>query len=63
MARVQKSSRAEAVIAWYAGRWSVEIAFHDSKQHLGFDEPQGWSRQAVERTAPLVMLLYSLVVL
>lgn len=54
---------AEAVIAWYASRWSVEVAFHDSKQHLGFEEPQGWSRKAVERTAPLAMLLYSLVVL
>lgn len=54
---------AEQVIAWYARRWSVEVAFHDSKQHLGFQEPQGWSRQAVERTAPVAMLLYALVVL
>lgn len=53
---------AEQVIAWYAQRWSIEVAFHDSKQHLGFEEPQGWSRKAVERTAPLAMLLYSLVV-
>lgn len=37
--------------------------FHDSKQHLGFEEPQGWTRQAVERTAPTTMLLYSLIVL
>ena len=54
---------AEQVIGWYARRWSVEVAFHDSKQHLGFQEPQGWSRRAVERTAPVAMLLYSLVVL
>ncbi|MEO6434288.1 MAG: transposase, partial [Tepidisphaeraceae bacterium] len=38
---------AEEVIAWYAMRWRVEVAFHDSKQHLGFQEPQGWSRRAV----------------
>lgn len=54
---------AEQVIGWYASRWSIEVAFHDSKQHLGFEQPQAWSRQAVERTAPLAMLLYSLVVL
>jgi hypothetical protein len=54
---------AEQVIAWYASRWSVEVAFHDSKQHLGFEEPQGWSRKAAERTAPLAMLLYTLIVL
>ncbi len=38
-------------------------AFQGSKSHLGFEEPQGWSRQAVRRTAPLAMLLYSLTVL
>ena len=54
---------AEEVVAWYAQRWSIEVTFHDSKQHLGFEEPQGWSRKAVERTAPLAMLLYSLIVL
>jgi len=54
---------AEQVIAWYAQRWSIEVAFHDSKQQLGFEEPQGWSRRSVERTAPVAMLLYSLIVL
>jgi hypothetical protein len=50
------------VLTWYARRWSIEVAFHDSKMHLGFEEPQGWSRRAVERTAPVAMLLYSLIV-
>lgn len=56
-------SSAEQVIRWYAMRWSVEVTFRDSKQCLGFEEPQGWSRKAVERTAPLAMLLHTLVVL
>ncbi|HEV7279039.1 MAG TPA: hypothetical protein VGN57_02400 [Pirellulaceae bacterium] len=51
------------VLAWYADRWSVEVAFHDANQSFGFEEPQGWSRQAVERTAPIAMLLYDLNVL
>ena len=51
------------MLTWYAMRWSIEVAFHDSKQHLGFEEPQGWSRRAVQRTAPMAMLLYSLIVL
>lgn len=54
---------AEEVIAWYAARWSIEVSFHDSKQSLGFEEPQGWRRNALERTAPVAMLLYSLIVL
>lgn len=36
---------------------------HDSKQHLGFEQPQGWTRRTVKRTAPMAMLLYSLIVL
>lgn len=56
------TASAVEVLTWYAMRWSVEVAFHDSKQHLGFEEPQGWTRRAVERTAPLGMLLYSLIV-
>jgi hypothetical protein len=59
----RSDASAEQVIAWYASRWSIEVAFHDSKQHLGFEEPQGWSLQAVQRTAPVAMLLYSLIVL
>lgn len=54
---------AETVIGWYARRWSIEVTFHDSKQSLGFEQPQGWSRRSVERTAPMAMLLYSLIVL
>lgn len=54
---------AEQVIGWYAMRWSIEVTTHDSKQHLGFEQPQGWTRQSVERTAPLAMLLYTLIVL
>ena len=52
-----------AVLALYAKRWSIEQAIQESKGHLGFEEPQGWSKQAVLRTAPLAMLLYSLIVL
>lgn len=56
------SATPQEVLTWYALRWSIEVAFHDSKQHLGFEEPQGWSRRAAERTAPVAMLLYSLIV-
>jgi hypothetical protein len=58
-----EDASAEQVIQWYAWRWSEEVTFHDAKQHLGFQDPQGWTRRAVERTAPVAMLLYSLIVL
>jgi hypothetical protein len=53
----------EQVLAGFARRWTIEVCFHDVKQHLGFEEPQGWTRKAVERTAPTALLLYSLIVL
>jgi len=54
---------AAEILRRYALRWSLEVAFHDSKQSLGFEEPQGWSRGAALRTGPMAMLLYSLVVI
>ena len=57
------SDTAEAVLTRYAARWSLEVTHHDAKGQLGFEEPQGWTRLAVQRTAPTAMLLYSLVLL
>ena len=54
---------AEMVLTRYAARWSLEVTNHDAKGQLGFEQPQGWTRPAVQRTAPVAMLLYTLVVL
>lgn len=54
---------AEQVLMRYATRWSLEVTNHDAKGQLGFEEPQGWSKPAVRRTAPMAMLLYTLVTL
>lgn len=54
---------AQDVLTGYAMRWSIEESFQASKTHLGFEEPQGWTALAVQRTAPMAMLLYSLIVL
>jgi hypothetical protein len=54
---------AEQVLVRYSCRWSIEESNKGGKTDLGFEEPQGWSRLAVQRTAPIAMLLYSLIVL
>jgi len=54
---------ATAILQSYAKRWSVEVAFENAKSHFGFEDPQNRTARAVERTAPLGALLYSLVVL
>ncbi len=59
----EANATTKTILALYACRWAVEVAFQDTKGHLGFEEPQGWSQKAVERTAPTAMLLYSLVLI
>jgi len=53
---------AEQVLTWHARRWALKVTFQEAKGHLGFEEPQGWTRRAVEQIAPTAMLLNSLMV-
>jgi hypothetical protein len=51
------------ILQTYAARWTLEVTFHDSKQHLGFGQAQNQAPTAVARTAPFAGLVYSLVLL
>lgn len=51
------------IVTGYCRRWSVEVAFCDAKQQLGFHDPQVWSALAVERATPMAWLVGTLVVL
>lgn len=53
----------EEIITGYCRRWSVEVAFCDGKQMLGFHDPQVWCPHSVERAAPMSWFVGSLVVL
>jgi SRSO17 transposase len=53
----------EYLLQRYASRWSIEVTFFNLKQFLGFADSQAWSRRAVERTAPFVAYLYTVIVL
>lgn len=54
---------ARAILAAYACRWSIEVTFENSKQLLGLEDPANRTPEAVERTAPMALVLYSLIVL
>jgi len=56
-------AEAEQILQWFSRRWSIEVTFHECKQHLGVDEPENRTREAVRRTAPTGFLLYSLITL
>jgi hypothetical protein len=51
------------VILGYCRRWSVELAFFDSKQFLGLHEPRVWSERSVERAHPMAWFVGALTVL
>jgi hypothetical protein len=54
---------AEVIIATFMYRWSIETTFEESRAHLGIETQRQWSDLAIERTTPLLLGLYSLVVL
>lgn len=54
---------AAEVIVGYLRRWSVEVAYCDAKQLLGFHEPMVWCAASVARAHPMAWFVGSLVVL
>ena len=53
---------ARTLLSAYACRWGVEVAFENGKQLLGLQDPANRLPRAVERTAPLALVLYSVIV-
>ncbi len=51
------------ILETYAGRWATEVCFRDLKQLLGFGDSSARKRAAVERTAPFVGHIYTVLVL
>lgn len=49
------------VIGGFAGRWSIEDTFKNTKQSLGSEQPQTWKGQGPERAAVISLWLYSMV--
>jgi hypothetical protein len=57
------SQSARQIIGEYCLRWKLEVTFEEVKGKLGLEESQNWKAKAVERTAPLSLFLYTLIVL
>ncbi len=54
---------APEILSAYACRWAIECTFENCKQLLGLEDPANRLPKAVERTAPMALILYSLVVI
>jgi hypothetical protein len=55
-------SPAEDLVARYAARWCIEVAFFDARQSLGVGQARNRTRRAVERTVPFGMVCLSLTI-
>jgi hypothetical protein len=55
------TSTAEDLVARYASRWCIEVAFSDARQILGVGQARNRTRQAVCRTVPFGLICLSLV--
>jgi len=55
------SLTAAEVISDFAGRWSIEDTFKNTKQFMGGQEPQIWKRKGPERAAAMSLWVYSAV--
>src|SRR6516162_7403453 len=53
---------ARQVLSAYACRWAIECTFENCKQLLGLEDPANRIPKAVERTAPMALIIYSLVI-
>jgi hypothetical protein len=51
------------ILQWFVRRWQVEVTFHEVRTHLGVETQRQWSDQAIARTTPILMGLFSWVTL
>lgn len=53
----------DQVIAMYIERWAIEVTFEETREHLGIETQRQWSDLAIQRTTPILMGLYSQILL
>ena len=57
------SAEPARIISWFVRRWQMESTFQEVRQRLGFETQRQWSQMAIQRTAPALLTLFSLVAL
>jgi hypothetical protein len=51
------------ILAWFVSRWQVEVTFEETRAHLGVETQRQWSDNAILRTTPALLALYSIITL
>ena len=59
----QVEASAEQIVEWFVLRWNEEVTFEEARRHLGIQTQRQWSANAIRRTTPALLGLFSLVTL
>ena len=51
------------IVSWFVRRWQVEVTFQEVRKNLGVETQRQWAEQAIARTTPCLLALFSLVTL
>jgi hypothetical protein len=51
------------IVEWFIQRWQTEVAHRNVREHLGVETQRQWSDNAIARTTPVLLGLYSLITL
>src|SRR5687767_973418 len=51
------------ILRWFTQRWQLEVTFREARDHLGVETQRQWSDQAITRTTPCLLGLFSVVTL
>lgn len=54
-------ARPEEILQWFRQRWQVEVTFEEVRAHLGVETQRQWSANAILRTTPALLALFSIV--
>ena len=49
------------IVHWVVMRWSVESTFEEAREHLGMETQRQWADNAIQRTTPILLGLFSIV--
>jgi len=53
----------EQILNGFIQRWSMEVTFEEARAHLGLETQRQWNDQAIARSTPALLSLYSIVTL
>jgi hypothetical protein len=56
-----RSVSPQQIVEWFVLRWQVEVTYEEARAHLGVETQRQWSPQAIRRTTPALLGLFSLV--